>query len=100
MRRRLIASTGLIALAAVLILGVPLGIVETNNARSEATARLEREADAVASAVDDRVERGAPITTAEVAPYVHHGHTAVVVTPDGRRTLAGPPIHGEVITQR
>ena len=36
MRRRLILSTGLIALAAVLILGVPLGIVEGHRARAEA----------------------------------------------------------------
>ena len=45
----------------MLILGVPLGIVETRRARSDAAARLEREADAVAAAVDDRVERGQPI---------------------------------------
>src|SRR3954451_24906158 len=100
MRPRLIVSTGLIAVAAVLILGIPLGIVEARHTRTEATGRLEREADAVAAAVDDRVEAHRPIVPARIAPYLRSGHRAVVVTPDGTRTVAGPPIHGEVLTQR
>src|SRR5438270_406798 len=48
MRRRLIVSTGLIAIAAVLILGVPLGIVEARHTRTEATGRLVRPLDAMA----------------------------------------------------
>ena len=90
MRRRLIASTGLIALAAVLVLGVPLGIVQARRARADAASRLEREADAVAAAVDDRVEAGVPITPATLGKVVRPGHTIVVVTPDGRRTVVGP----------
>ena len=100
MRRRLIVSTGLIALAAVLVLGIPLGIVEARHTRAEDTARLEREADAVAAAVDDRVEANRPISTALVARYLRGGHHAVVVTPSGQRTEAGPPIRGEVLAQR
>ncbi len=100
MRRRLILSTGLIALAAVLILGVPLGVVETKRTRSDAASRLEREADAVAAAVDDRVEAGRPIAAADIARYVRPGHTVVVVAPDGRRTVAGAPLRGKVLTQR
>jgi signal transduction histidine kinase len=99
-RRRLIVSTGLIAVAAVLILGVPLGIVEARHTRAEAVGRLEREADAVAAAVDDRVEAGRPISPALIARHLHPGRTAVVVTPGGTRTVAGPPIRGETLTQR
>ena len=47
MRRRLLVSTGLIALVAVLVLGVPLGIVGSRLLRQRAEARLERAADAV-----------------------------------------------------
>ena len=65
MRRRLIVSTALIALTAVLVLGIPLGIVEARRAHSDATARLEREADAVAAAVDDRIEARRPIRAAD-----------------------------------
>ena len=100
MRRRLILSTGAIALAAVLILGVPLGVVETRRARSDAAARLEREADAVAAAVDDRVERGQRIAPADIAHLVRRGHTVVVMTPDGRRTLAGARLSSNALTQR
>src|SRR3954468_10588550 len=60
MRRRLVTSTAAIALISVIVLGVPLGLVEAARVRSDATARLEREADAVASAIDDprRGQRG------------------------------------------
>ena len=59
MRRQLIATTSLIALAAVLVLGIPLGLVESARARSDALGRLEREADGIAAAVDDRSPRTA-----------------------------------------
>ena len=42
------------------MLGIPLGVVEAARVRSEQTGRLEREADAVASVIDDRLERGVP----------------------------------------
>lgn len=100
MRRRLIVSTGLIAVAAVLILGIPLGIVEARRARTEATQRLEREADAIAAAVDDRVEAHQPIPQALVARYLRGGHHAVVITPGGERVEAGPAIRGETLAQR
>ncbi len=100
MRRRLIASTGLIALAAVLVLGVPLGIVQARRARADAASRLEREADAAAARVDDRVEAGVPITPATLGKVVRPGHTIVVVTPDGRRTVVGPERQGDVLTER
>jgi len=45
MRRQLIATTALIALAAILVLGIPLGLVESARARGDALGRLEREAD-------------------------------------------------------
>jgi signal transduction histidine kinase len=99
-RRRLIASTGLIALAAVLILGVPLGIVQSRRERGEAASRLEREADAVAAAIDDRVERGRPVTAASIRRLVRPGHMVEVVTPDGRRTTAGARLTGDVLAER
>lgn len=100
MRRRLIVSTGLIALAAVLILGVPLGLVEARRARIDAAARLEREADAVAAAVDDEVEAGRPITVAVIAPYVHRGHAVEVRAPGGARTIAGHVPRGATLVER
>lgn len=100
MRRRLILSTGLIALAAVLILGVPLGIVEAHRVRADAAGRLEREADAVAAAVDDRVEAGRRITVAAIARYVRPGHAVEVRTPSGVVTVAGRRPRGETLVER
>jgi signal transduction histidine kinase len=73
MRRQLITTTALIALAAVLVLGIPLGLVESARARSDALGRLEREADGIAAAADDR-----STTTAALARLLPRGHAAVV----------------------
>lgn len=100
MRRRLIVSTGLIALAAVVILGVPLGIVEAKRTRSDAAARLEREADVVAAAVDDRVEAHTPITTSAIAHLVRPRHAVEVIVPGGARTVAGTVPSGDALVER
>jgi signal transduction histidine kinase len=98
-RRRLTTSTALIALAAVLVLGIPLGAVEGARVRSEQTGKLEREADAAASVIDDRLQRGVPLTAASVAPLVRPGHRLAVVA-GGRRVQAGAHIAGSVVTTR
>ncbi len=51
MRRRLLRSTALIALAAVLVFGIPLGIVGSRLVSAQAEQRLEREADVAAAAL-------------------------------------------------
>ncbi|HEV7495543.1 ATP-binding protein [Baekduia sp.] len=98
-RRRLTTSTALIALAAVLVLGIPLGAVEGARVRSEQTGKLEREADAAASVIDDRLQRGATPTTANVAPLVRPGHRLTVVAGE-RRIEAGARLTGDVVTTR
>jgi len=98
-RRRLTTSTALIALAAVVVLGVPLGAVEAARVRSDQTGRLEREADAVAGVIDDRLEHGVALTPAQLAPLVRRGHR-VAVTADGRTVSAGARLSGNVITVR
>jgi signal transduction histidine kinase len=98
-RRRLTTSTALIALAAVVVLGVPLGAVEAARVRSERTGRLEREADAVAGVIDDRLEHGARLTAGQLAPLVRPGHR-VSVTRGGRTVQAGARLTGAVVTVR
>jgi CHASE1-domain containing sensor protein len=85
-RKRLVTSTAAIALASVIVLGVPLGLVEAARVRSDATNRLEREADAVASAIDDRLESHQPISAAALMRFVRPGHRAVIVSRAGRLT--------------
>lgn len=92
MRRRLILSTAAIALAAVIVLGVPLGAVEAARLRAESESRLEREADQVAAAMDDRLERGQTITPALLRRFVPADHWAALTNRDGRRVSTGPPL--------
>lgn len=94
MRRRLVTSTAAIALASVLVLGVPLGLVEAARVRSDATSRLEREADAVASAIDDRVEAHQPLSPHALAHFVRPGHRVVIATRSGGSVVVGDPVGG------
>jgi signal transduction histidine kinase len=91
-RRRLLVSTGLIALVAVLVLGVPLGIVGTGLLRQRAESRLEREADAAAVALGRRLQDGRPVDAAAVAAEARAGDRLAVVLPDGRRVAAGADV--------
>ena len=91
MRRQLIATTALIALAALLVLGIPLGIVESARARSDALSRLEREADGIAAAIGDD---GMPVP-ATVAAWLRPGHAALV-----RGVHVGTMPRGSVLSAR
>jgi signal transduction histidine kinase len=99
LRRRLVTSTAIIALASVFVLGIPLGLVEAARVRSDATSRLEHEADGVAGAIDDRIEAGQPLIPAQLTRYVRPGHR-VVITRAGRRISVGPPLKGELTRVR
>ncbi len=100
MRRRLVTSTAAIALASVIVLGVPLGLVEAARVRTDATARLEREADAVASAIDDRLEAHQPLSPTALDRFVRPGHRVVITTPAGKRVTVGEPLDGELTRVR
>jgi signal transduction histidine kinase len=78
MRRQLIATTALIALAAILVLGIPLGLVESARARGDALGRLEREADGIAAAADDRAVNRPQLDARTLSPWLRPGHAAVV----------------------
>ena len=97
MRTRLMASTVVIALAAILVLGVPLGIVQAKRERSSATARLEREADAIAAAVDDRLEGHRPIDPAPLRRFVRAGHGVTITVPGRSTTVIGAHVTGAAL---
>ncbi|TML05071.1 MAG: HAMP domain-containing histidine kinase [Actinobacteria bacterium] len=97
MRTRLLVSTVGIALAAVLVLGVPLGVVQARRERSTATSRLEREADAVAAAVDDRLEAHKRLDPARLRALVRRGHSVTITVPGRTATVVGSPIDGSAL---
>jgi len=89
-RLRLLASSVLIAIAAVIVLGVPLGLVGSRLVRNDAHTTLEREADAVAGAVEDDLEAGRAIRLARASRLVAAGHSIAITGPSGR-LIAGVP---------
>ena len=74
MRRRLLVSTALIALAAVLVLGLPLGLVGSRLLRADDEQRLEREADAAAGRIAQQLAAGERVDAATLAATAGAGH--------------------------
>lgn len=89
MRRRLLLSTCLIALATVLVLGVPLGLVGTALLRQRADMRLERRADEAALRIARAQSRGTPLTFALVDDLLPADEALRVTRSDGRRITLG-----------
>ena len=96
MRRRLVTSTTLIALAGVLVLGIPLGVVGGKLVRTDAVARLEREADGVGAALEQELEAARPVPPARLDALARPGHEILVVDRRGHRARGGTPLRGEV----
>ncbi len=95
MRRRLLRSTLAIALVAVVVLGLPLGVVGTLLLHQRADMRLERRADAVALRIARAESAGTPLTTALVADLLPRDQ-AVQITVSGRRVTLGTTPTGDV----
>ncbi|WP_320668653.1 sensor histidine kinase [Patulibacter defluvii] len=94
MRRRLLRSTVLIALATVLVLGVPLGLVGTALLHQRAEMRLERRADAAALRIARARARGVPPTLALVRDLLPSDAALRVRAPGGRTMVLGTPPRG------
>lgn len=90
-RRRFLTSTILIALAAILLLGVPLGFVLDRLAREATISRLERSAAAiaVAVAVEPIVTDGGRPSQALLDQLTPPGDRSVLHLADGGRIPAG-----------
>lgn len=100
MRRRLLVSTGLIALAAVLLLGVPLGIIGSRLLVQSATGRLEREADRAAARVAEARSRGEALDGALLATLAAPGHRLEAIGPGGRTVSGGDRVPGPRVRVR
>lgn len=89
MRRRFLVSTSLIALTAIVLLGVPLGFVLSRLAREATINRLERQAAAIAVAVEPIVAEGGRPDTGLLEQLTPEGDRTIVHTDDGGRIEAG-----------
>ena len=96
MRRRLLASTVAIAFLALTVLGVPLAFLLDRVVQDSARARLQRQADAIALAVDDEIRAGRLPPVEELERLTPPGDW-VVIRLDGSRAEAGRRPPGETL---
>jgi signal transduction histidine kinase len=85
-RARLLLSSFLIALVAVIVLGVPLAVFGIQRARDEAWDRLQRDAQAAAALVGAGEGR---LPVARLASQAGPGRAVIVASPEGTRTVVG-----------
>ncbi|MDQ1374307.1 MAG: hypothetical protein QOJ09_1645 [Actinomycetota bacterium] len=98
MRRRIVLATLGVAVAGILVLGLPLAVAARRVVRNEALRRLDRQADAIGFAVDDDIEMGRPVARRKLDHFVERTRYIEVVDLSGRRTTAGHPVKGRSLT--
>ena len=95
MSRRLLASYLALAVTVLIALEVPLAIVDARNERQDLTAKVERDAFAVASLAEDTLQRGGGAAPALQRIVVHYqsgtGGRVVIVDRHGRRVADSHP---------
>jgi signal transduction histidine kinase len=98
--RRLLVSTVAVAVAAVLLLGVPLGFVVSRLRTSEASQQLKHDATTLAQALQVRFDEGLPPDAAGFAKYLSDRYV-IVKQQGGARTTVGtsPGPHDSITGQ-
>ena len=90
MRRRLLSSTLIVAVLAVVALGIPLGILGTRLVRGEAKNRVEHEAATLTLALEEALEENHLMTSKDVVKVLHRAPRQATLTfPNGRVLEAG-----------
>ena len=83
MRRRLLVSTLVVAVTAVLLLGIPLAFVLSRLQISAAEQQVKRDATTVAKTLQDRVNAGLPADVAEAAAAISLPDRYISIRQDG-----------------
>jgi signal transduction histidine kinase len=97
-RRRIILATVAVAVAGIVVFGVPLAVLARQMVRADELRRVDREADAIAFAIDDDIEAGRPVQPSLVQRVLRPDRQVTVIDPHGRRTVVGPALEGRTIT--
>ncbi len=100
MQRRLLVSTLAVAVAAVLLLGLPLAFVLSRLRVSEASQQLRRDATTLASGLQQRVDAGLPPDADGFARSLTDRYV-IISERGGAKTVAGvrPPRHDTISGQ-
>jgi signal transduction histidine kinase len=97
-RRRLLVSTLAVAIAAVLLLGVPLAFVINRLQVSEASQQVRRDATTLARDLQGRVSDGLPPNAAQVGRSLPDGYVIIRQYSIGLVTVGKQPPRGDTIT--
>jgi signal transduction histidine kinase len=96
-QRRLLVSTLAVAVAAVLLLGVPLGFVVGGLKGRDANAQLKHDATALARGLQERFDEGLPPDISGFARLWPDRYVTIVERGGGRATAGRrPPVHDTI----
>lgn len=98
MRRRLLISTLAVAVAAVLLLGVPLAFVINRLQVSEASEQVRRDASTLARDLQGRVNAGLPANAAQVGSSLPDRYVVIKQYSIGLVAVGKQPPRGDTIT--
>lgn len=98
MRRRLLASTLAVAVLAVVLLGLPLGLVGTRLIHDEAVQRLSDNAERIAVEVQRRERNGDMVDASTLAALAPADLQVALVGASEPTTTVGTPIRGGTIS--
>jgi len=99
-QRRLLVSTLAVAVAAVLLLGVPLGFVVGGLRSKDATAQLKHDATTLATGLQERFDEGLPPDVGGFARLLPDRYVTIIQQGGGRTTAgARPPAHDTISGQ-
>ncbi len=97
MRRRLIQSSLAVAVVAVVLVGIPIGLLAALAEKRNAEEKVAGTAALLGRAVEARDRQGEPVTT-ELAERVSAGTYAEIELPSGQTLTNGPRIDGPLFT--
>jgi signal transduction histidine kinase len=96
-QRRLLISTLAVAVAAVLLLGIPLGFLVIRQRTNEATQQVRHDATLLATGLQDRYDTGLPLDATELGKSLSDRYVIIDQVGVGR-TMVGtsPPAHDSI----
>jgi signal transduction histidine kinase len=96
-QRRLLVSTLAVAVAAVLLLGVPLGFLVTRQRTSEANQQVRHDATLIATGLQDRFDAGLPADAAQMGRSLSDRYVIITQRGVGRVAVGtSPPPHDSI----
>ena len=100
MQRRLLISTLAVAVAAVLLLGIPLGFLVARQRTSEADQQVRHDATLIATGLQDRVDAGLPPDAVQMGKSLSDRYVIISQRGGGRVSVGTSPGPHDSITGR